>query len=62
MDSYNAHVLRYARVEKQLAIEAPCVGNPAALAEIRDKSENAMARVAAIARAIAPTARVRGTD
>jgi hypothetical protein len=43
-----AHCLQYRREEKKALIEEVCAGNPAALAEIRAKSENAMAKVAAI--------------
>ena len=43
-----AHVRRYALAERQIALEAFCLGSPAALTEIRDTSENSMARVAAV--------------
>jgi hypothetical protein len=42
------HVLRYQRAEKQAKLEEVCLNNPKALAEIRDKGENAMAKVAAV--------------
>jgi hypothetical protein len=34
------HVLRYAREERQIALESFCLGSPAALAKVRDESEN----------------------
>jgi hypothetical protein len=43
-----AHVRRYSLEQRQLALEAFCLGSPAALTEIRDTSENSMARVNAI--------------
>jgi hypothetical protein len=42
------HVRRYSLEQRQLALEAFCLGSPAALTEIRDTSENSMARVNAI--------------
>ena len=42
------HVMRYAREQKQAALEKFCLGNAAALTEIRDTSLNSMARVAAV--------------
>jgi hypothetical protein len=42
------HVLRYQRAEKQAKLEEVCLNNPKALAEIRDKGENQMAKVAAV--------------
>jgi hypothetical protein len=42
------HVLRYQRAEKQAKLEEVCLNNPKALAEIRDKGENAMAKFAAV--------------
>jgi hypothetical protein len=42
------HVMRYAREQKQLALERFCLGSAAALTEIRDTSLNSMARVAAV--------------
>jgi hypothetical protein len=41
-------VRRYSLEQRQLALEAFCLGSPAALTEIRDTSENSMARVNAI--------------
>jgi hypothetical protein len=41
------HVRRYALAERQIALEAFCLGSPAALAKVRDQSENGMAVVAA---------------
>ena len=43
-----AHVRRYALAERQIALEAFCLGSPAALAKVRDRSENGMAVVAAV--------------
>jgi hypothetical protein len=43
-----AHVRRYALAERQIALEAFCLGSPAALAKVRDQSENGMAIVAAV--------------
>jgi hypothetical protein len=43
-----AHVRRYALAERQIALEAFCLGSPAALAKVRDQSENGMAVVAAV--------------
>jgi hypothetical protein len=43
-----AHVRRYALAERQIALEAFCLGSPAALARVRDQSENGMAVVAAV--------------
>lgn len=45
------HVRRFATLERGAFVEALCAGNPAALKDIRDKSPNAMARVAAIRQA-----------
>jgi hypothetical protein len=45
------HVRRYATQERATFIDSLCAGNPAALKDIRDKSVNAMARVAAIRQA-----------
>jgi hypothetical protein len=42
------HVRRYSLEQRQLALEAFCLGSPAALTEIRDSAENSMARVNAI--------------
>jgi hypothetical protein len=42
------HVRRYALAERQLALEAFCLGSPAALAKVRDQCENGMAVVAAV--------------
>jgi hypothetical protein len=42
------HIRRYALEQRQLALEAFCLGSPAALTEIRDTSENSMARVQAV--------------
>jgi sorbitol-specific phosphotransferase system component IIBC len=42
------HVVRYMRVERQTALETFVVGSPAALAKVRDESENGMAVVAAV--------------
>jgi hypothetical protein len=42
------HVRRYSLAQRQLALEAFCLGSPAALTEIRDTAENSMARVAAV--------------
>jgi hypothetical protein len=42
------HVRRYALAERQIALEAFCLGSPAALAKVRDQSENGMAVVAAV--------------
>jgi hypothetical protein len=42
------HVRRYSLEQRQLALEAFCLGSPAALTEIRDTSENSMARVQAV--------------
>jgi hypothetical protein len=42
------HVRRYALAQRQLALDAFCLGSPAALTAIRDTSENSMARVQAI--------------
>jgi hypothetical protein len=42
------HVRRYALEQRQLALEAFCLGSPAALAKVRDLSENGMAVVASI--------------
>jgi hypothetical protein len=44
-------VLRYYREERQAFIEEVCAGNPAALAKVRDTSENGMAVVAAVRQA-----------
>jgi hypothetical protein len=41
-------VRRYALAERQIALEAFCLGSPAALARVRDQSENGMAVVAAV--------------
>jgi hypothetical protein len=41
-------VRRYSLEQRQIALEAFCLGSPAALTEIRDTSENSMARVNAI--------------
>jgi hypothetical protein len=35
------HIRRYALEQRQLALEAFCLGSPAALAKVRDESENA---------------------
>jgi hypothetical protein len=45
------HVRRYATLERGAFIDSLCAGNPAALKDIRDKSLNSMARVAAIRQA-----------
>jgi hypothetical protein len=42
------HVRRYSLEQRQLALEAFCLGSPAALTEIRDAAENSIARVNAI--------------
>jgi hypothetical protein len=42
------HVRRYALAERQIALESFCLGSPAALAKVRDQSENGMAVVAAV--------------
>jgi hypothetical protein len=42
------HVRRYATQERGAFIDALCAGNAAALKDIRDNSNNAMARVAAV--------------
>jgi hypothetical protein len=42
------HVRAYAMNERRVLLDALIAGNPAALKEIRDKSENSTARVAAI--------------
>jgi hypothetical protein len=42
------HIRRYALEQRQLALEAFCLGSPAALAKVRDLSENGMAVVASI--------------
>jgi hypothetical protein len=41
-------VRRYSLEQRQIALEAFCLGSPAALTEIRDTSENSMARVQAV--------------
>jgi hypothetical protein len=41
-------VRRYSLEQRALALDAFCLGSPAALTEIRDTSENSMARVQAI--------------
>jgi hypothetical protein len=41
------HVIAHYRAEKQRLIEEVSLGNPAALADIRDKADNSMSRVAA---------------
>jgi hypothetical protein len=43
-----ARVRRYALAERQIALEAFCLGSPAALLKVRDESENGMAVVASI--------------
>jgi hypothetical protein len=45
------HVRRYATQERGAFIDSLCAGNPAALKDIRDKSSNSMARVAAVRQA-----------
>jgi uncharacterized protein YecA (UPF0149 family) len=42
------HIQRYARDQKRIAIEAFCLGSPAALAKVRDTSENGIAIVNAV--------------
>jgi hypothetical protein len=42
------HVRRYALAERKFALDAFCLGSPAALAKVRDQSENGMAVVAAV--------------
>jgi hypothetical protein len=42
------HVRRFALEQRQLALEAFCMGSPAALTKVRDESENGMAVVASI--------------
>jgi hypothetical protein len=42
------HVIAYYRAEKRRLLEEISLGNPTALADIRDKADNSMARVAAI--------------
>jgi hypothetical protein len=41
-------VRRYSLAQRQVALETFCLGSPAALTEIRDTSENQMARVQAV--------------
>jgi hypothetical protein len=41
------HVIAHYRAEKQRLIEEIALGNPAALAEARDRADNSMSRVAA---------------
>jgi hypothetical protein len=43
-----AHVRRFSLEQRQLALEAFCLGSPAALAKVRDTSENGLAVVGAI--------------
>jgi hypothetical protein len=43
-----AHVRRYSLEQRQLALEAFCLGSSAALAKVRDESENGMAIVASV--------------
>jgi hypothetical protein len=43
-----AEVVRYVRAERQAFVDEVCLGNPAALARIRDTAENTMASVASI--------------
>jgi hypothetical protein len=42
------HVRQYGFAQRQVAIEAFCLGSPAALSKVRDESENGMAVVAAV--------------
>jgi hypothetical protein len=42
------HVLRYARQEKQLALESFCLSTPAILRKIAEESANDMARLGAV--------------
>jgi hypothetical protein len=42
------HVRRYSLEQRQIALEAFCLGSPAALTKVRDTSENGMAIVASI--------------
>jgi hypothetical protein len=42
------HVRRYSLEQRQIALEAFCLGSPAALTKVRDASENGMAVVAAV--------------
>jgi hypothetical protein len=42
------HIRRYALAERQRALEVFCLGSPAALAKVRDQSDNGMAVVAAV--------------
>jgi hypothetical protein len=42
------HVRQYGFTQRQIAIEAFCLGSPAALSKVRDESENGMAVVAAV--------------
>jgi hypothetical protein len=42
------HIRRYALEQRQVALEAFCLGSPAALAKVRDTSENGLAVVGAI--------------
>jgi hypothetical protein len=43
-----AHVKKYSLEQRQIALEAFCLGSPAALQKVRDESENRMAIVAAV--------------
>jgi hypothetical protein len=42
------HVRRYALEQRQIALEAFCLGSPAALQKVRDESENGIAVVNAV--------------